>query len=121
MHILEKYITALNNLDADSLAQCFSVGAIFEDKAAPTVWRYEGRENIREIFTKALNRQPGEMIATIYSLEGNTMDYVCISYKGTPKEIISRCTGTALIKNGLIDEYYVRKCEKEYNQNDGKY
>lgn len=115
MNILEKYIDALNNLNADNLAECFTEGALFEDKAAPTVWRIEGREKIRETFKKALNRQPGEIIATIYSLEGNTMDYVVVSYKGSPKEIISRCTGTALLKNGLIDEYYVRKCEKIYD------
>lgn len=111
MHILESYIKALNDLDADALAACFAEDCLFEDKAAPSVLRVEGRENLRALFTKAFQRKPGEMIATIYSLKGNTMEYDCLGFGGQEKQVHSRCVGTALLEDGLIKEYYVRKRE----------
>ncbi|MGD9566876.1 MAG: nuclear transport factor 2 family protein [Sedimentibacter sp.] len=114
MHILEKYIAAIAANDTDKVAECFCEDGLFDDTAPVPLGGerayVQGRENIRAAFKINFNGESGTVVPKMLSLHGNTMDYDAIA--GLSGEIYIPCTGTAILEDGLIKEYYVRPRKK---------
>ncbi len=99
MHILEKYIEAMNAGDADKLALLFAEDCAFNDSGSrplgfPDI-NAEGREAVRKTFAGVFAKVKAK--SEMLSIDGNEMKYNVMIGK-----YVVPCTGIVEEEKGLI-------------------